>query len=73
MKTPEQIYEAEIARCQRSPEWKCGALAGLRKGAAPSTCSRSPFASGTAQDDAWRAGLAYGRDIWRYEAQLVAA
>lgn len=52
-------YDANIASCPRSLEWKHGARAGCWKanGLQP---QRSPWASGTAQDDARNAGFDYG-------------
>lgn len=52
-------YDAHLAHCPRSAEWKHGARAGCFKahGLAPQC---SPWASGTAQDDARNAGFAYG-------------
>lgn len=61
MKTAQQIYDMEIRDCQRSPEWKAGALRGLQKSCGESAKPAGvPYASGTAQDDAWRAGFQYG-------------
>lgn len=59
-KTPQQVFDAEYRNCQRSPEWKAGALRGLVKAAGCAKRSLSPFKSGTAQDDAWQAGLLAG-------------
>lgn len=64
----QRVYDEEFSRCPRSPEWKAGALRGLRvrAGLAPNGC---PYPNGTAQADAWtagcQAGLAEGR--WRAE------
>lgn len=62
-------YDAEIGPCPRSCEWKYGARAGVWKahGLAPMS---SPWPSGSAADDAFRAGFAAGyqlaqRDIER--------
>ena len=73
MTTPEQIYRATIAGCPRSQEWKLGAMAGLKKGQEPNVAQRSPFPSGTAQDDAWAAGLQYGRQEWTWNAKGATA
>lgn len=54
------IYQTEFHRCQRSPEWKAGALQGLQKIAGCIERCFSPYPSGTAQDDAWRAGVQAG-------------
>ena len=52
-------YDAHIANCPRSLEWKHGARAGCWKanGLQP---QRSPWVSGTAQDDARNAGFEFG-------------
>lgn len=49
-------YIENIAGCPRSPEWKLGAKAGCRI-ACGMPHERSPWASGTAQDDAFSAGF----------------
>ena len=59
-KTPKQVFDAEYRHCQRSHEWKVGALQGLIRGAGCAQKATSPYQSGTAQDDAWRAGLLAG-------------
>ena len=56
LRSAQQIYDNEFAPCPRSPEWKLGARAGVWK-AMGLMNRRSPYASGTAQDDAWRAGF----------------
>ena len=55
LRTTQRIYNAEFRDSHRSPEWKAGALCGLRQraGLVPCTC---PYPSGTAQSDAWLAG-----------------
>lgn len=63
----QQIYEREFALCARSPEWKAGALRGLRR-AAGLAVEPSPYKSGTAQDDAWLTGNLVGRNEWGYRA-----
>lgn len=52
-------YDANVVRCPRSAEWKHGARAGCFK-AHGLTHERSPWPSGTAQDDARNAGFDYG-------------
>ena len=68
LRTAQQVYEREFAHCQRSPEWKAGALRGLRlaAGLAPAA---SPYASGTAQDDAWGSGSLAGAAEWKWRAE----
>ena len=73
LQTPEQIYQASIQGCARSTEWKVGVLAGLNKGKAPHVRQISPYTSGTAQDDAWAAGLQYGLQLWKWNKQDAAA
>ena len=62
-----RVYEQEFAACQKSPEWKAGALRGLRcaAGLAPAGC---PYPCGTAQADAWLDGNQAGMAEWRYLA-----
>lgn len=64
MKTVAHRYRDEIAGCPRSPEWKAGALAGMRK-VASETFDRCPHHSGTAQADAWAAGFQFGHEDQR--------
>ncbi len=59
LRSAQQIYDNEFAPCPRSPEWKLGARAGVWK-AMGLKSQRSPYANGTAQDDAWRAGFQVG-------------
>ncbi len=73
MTTPETLYKATIQGCPRSKEWKLGAMAGMRKGQTPRIPQLSPFASGTAQDDAWAAGLQYGCQAWIWNVKGAAA
>ena len=68
-KTPQDVFETEYRHCQRSPEWKAGALRGLIKAAGCAKRSLSPFQSGTAQDDAWQAGLLAGISEGKYLLQ----
>lgn len=68
-KTPQEVFDAEYRNNQRSPEWKAGALRGLIKGAGCVQRSISPFQSGTAQDDAWCAGLLAGIAEGKYLLQ----
>ncbi|MDH2233084.1 hypothetical protein N5K37_24555 [Delftia tsuruhatensis] len=61
MKTAQQIYDAEIRNCARSSEWKAGTLRGLQKALGePASPAGVPYAAGTSQDDAWRAGYQHG-------------
>ena len=60
MKSSQHIYNAEIRRCPRSPEWKTGALRGLEQAIDGIETQPSNYPSGSAQDDAWRAGFDYG-------------
>lgn len=59
------VYDREYARCPRSPEWKAGALRGLRLAAGLKPAD-SPYKLGTAQDDAWIAGNREGMSEWRW-------
>lgn len=61
-------YDAEIAPCPRSSEWKLGARSGARKahGLAPEV---SPYKSGTAQDDARNAGFIVGYQLARHDIE----
>lgn len=54
------IYGREFRDCARSPEWKAGALRGLQKAMGEPCPTGSPYTAGTAQDDAWRAGVQAG-------------
>ncbi len=67
LRAAQRIYDAEFAGCQKSPEWKAGALRGLRHGAglAPAGC---PYAHGTAQGDAWLAGNQAALAEWQHRA-----
>lgn len=71
-KTPQEVFDAGYRNCQRSPEWKAGALRGLIKAAGCAQRSMSPFKSGTAQDDAWLAGLQAGMAEGKYLRQAGA-
>lgn len=54
-----RLVAQEISPCPRSPEWKRGACDAVFK-----VCGvpgqGNPYACGTAQDDAWRAGFHVG-------------
>jgi hypothetical protein len=70
------IYGREFRDCARSPEWKAGARRGLEKALGECSPSQgSPYASGTAQDDAWRAGvqagLAEGKLVAHHGAEVA--
>ena len=73
LRTAQQVYEREFAHCQRSPEWKAGALAGLQRRESPQVRKFSPYKSGTAQDDAWAAGVQYGLILWKFNQEKAAA
>ena len=72
LRTAQQVYEREFAHCQRSPEWKAGALRGLqvRLGEA-TTGPRLPYTPGTAQYDAWAAGIQAGQDEAKYQIETL--
>ena len=59
LRSAQRIYDDEFAACPRSAEWKLGTRAGVWK-AVGLMSKRSPYASGTAQDDAWRSGFQVG-------------
>jgi hypothetical protein len=65
-------YDANVARCPRSAEWKHGARTGCFK-AHVLTHERSPWASGTAQDDARNAGFEYGYLQAKHDLKAEAA
>lgn len=54
-----RVYTQEIANCPRSPEWKRGARDGVCK-VFGLPRQGDPYACGTSQDDAWRAGFQVG-------------
>ena len=64
MKTAREIYDEAVKSTPRSEEWKAGALAGLQRRESQQVRKFSPYKLGTAQDDAWRAGMQYGLDLW---------
>lgn len=64
MKTAQHIYDTAVKNMPRSPEWKSGALAGLKRREFQHLRQPSPFRPASAQDDAWRAGVQYGLDLW---------
>lgn len=68
-KTPQQVFDAEYRNNQRSPEWKAGALRGLVKAAGCAQKSVNPYPYGTAQNDAWQAGLQAGMAEGKYLLQ----
>lgn len=53
-----------FARCARSAEWRAGAFDGLCL-AAGLAFTPSPYAPGSAQDDAWSAGHLAGVGEWK--------
>ena len=73
MKTAKDIYDAIIKGTPRSAEWKAGAAAGLKRRESPEVRQYSPYQSGTAQDDAWAAGLQYGLQAWTWNQEEAAA
>ncbi|MEG0920646.1 MAG: hypothetical protein RSD57_14640 [Comamonas sp.] len=73
MKTAQQIYDAAIKGAPRSPEWKRGTMAGLKRRESPHVSQCSPFQPGTAQDDAWAAGMQYGIQLWQWNQGEAAA
>lgn len=55
------IHAAQYRHCARSPEWKAGALRGLQLALGETVSPKvAPYASGSAQDDAWLAGVKEG-------------
>jgi hypothetical protein len=64
--TAQAIYDAEFRDCPRSREWKAGALRGLKVAFKEFKCEAHPYVSGTAQDDAWLAGIQAGLREGRY-------
>lgn len=56
-----EIHAQQFARCARSPEWKAGALRGLRLALDEPVADGLPYPAGTAQYDAWQAGIEAGR------------
>jgi hypothetical protein len=65
-------YYAHIDGCPRSAEWKHGARAGCFK-AHGLAHERSPWPSGTAQDDARNAGFQYGYEQAKHELKAGGA
>ena len=63
---------AHIDQCPRSLEWKHGARAGCFK-AHGLAFQSSPWASGTAQDDARNAGFQYGYEQAKHDLAAGAA
>lgn len=62
------IYDSEFRNCQRSPEWKAGALRGLERAlGSPAKQHALPYTSGTAQADAWSAGFQAGSAEGKYQ------
>lgn len=57
-----RVYTQEIANCPRSPEWKRGARDGVCQ-VFGLPMQGNPYASGTAQQDARRAGFLAGRQL----------
>ena len=69
MSNAQQVYDTHFRDCPRSKEWLAGARYMLRRELDGIAKQPRPFANGTAQDDAWRAGaesgLAMARQIKR--------
>lgn len=61
-------YDAEIAPCPRSSEWKYGARSGARKAFGLEPEPRL-WKSGTAQDDARNAGFIVGYQLARHDIE----
>jgi hypothetical protein len=63
----EELFESAFSepRNPRSGEYKAGVLAALWHHAHDGEPIRCPYASGTAQADAWFAGVDEGHSIWR--------
>lgn len=61
------LYAREFAASYKSPEWKAGALRGLQcaLGEAQPLAS-PPYTGGTAQYDAWAAGIQAGLAEGKY-------
>ena len=68
----QRVYDVEYAHCPRSPEWKAGALRGLRRQAGLQTTG-CPYRCGTAQSDAWLAGNLVGMTEWAYRVERAQA
>lgn len=68
----QRVYDAEYAHCPRSPEWKAGALRGLRRQAGLQTAA-CPYPCGTAQGDAWLSGNLVGMTEWAYRVERAQA
>ena len=67
----QSIYDTQFAHCPRSPEWKAGALYGLKVILREPCQTGSPYTCGTAADDAWRAGVQEGLAEGRQEAKRL--
>ncbi|KZT11675.1 hypothetical protein A1D30_05545 [Acidovorax sp. GW101-3H11] len=63
--------KANVEKCPRSPEWKHGARSGAFK-AHGQVFASSPWASGTAQDDARNSGFDYGYTQAKHELKAGA-
>ena len=66
-----RLVAQEITPCPRSPEWKRGARDAICKVFGVPR-EGNPYACGTAQDDAWRAGFHVGH-VLAGEAMAAAA
>ena len=66
------LYDAHFARCAKSPEWKTGALRGLQVRLGEAVTSPGlPYTPGTAQYDAWAAGIQAGQDEAKYQVEVL--
>lgn len=66
------IYHDHFATNQKSPEWKAGALRGLQVRLGEATTGPSlPYTPGTAQYDAWAAGIQAGQDEAKYQIETL--
>lgn len=69
----EDVMATRFSRGEaRSPEYKAGVRAVLEHRALGRGV-KNPFAAGTAQSDAWFAGLADGNALWREQAVAQAS
>lgn len=68
----QDIYDREYAGCAKSPEWKAGALYGLRLELGGSRGRAPRYEIGTAPYDAWAAGIMEGRAQARWLVERAA-
>ena len=72
VRATQRVYDTEYAGCPRSPEWKAGALRGLRRQAGLQTAA-CHYPCGTAQSDAWLSGNLVGMTEWSYRVERALA